>query len=61
MSQKLNKVSFSTSTFKRLIRGIENHFLIHEGDEINLVQSCQTIESQRYELSGEEKYPQGNT
>ena len=42
-----------------MIRGIENNFLIHEGGENNLVQSCQTIQSQRYDLFGEEKYPQG--
>ena len=55
----VRKLRFGISTLKRLIRGLENNFLIHEGGENNLVQSCQTIQSQRYDLSGEEKYPQG--
>lgn len=39
--------------------GIQNNFLINEEGEINLISLCQTIKSQRYELNGEEKYPEG--
>ena len=55
----LYKSNVSTSTFKSLILGIENHFSIQEDGEIDLINLCQTIKSQRYELYGEQKYPEG--
>jgi len=55
----LISINFSASTFKSLVLGIENHFSIHEDGEIDLINLCQTIKSQRYELHGEQKYPEG--